>query len=92
MDSSARLGSVSKRKISCPLPGVEPLFIRRQPHSAVTMRSLRLTSPVTNTEIADVKVVQLLAGHTQQNTHLPSAGTGGGPAGYFPGAPTCRGR
>jgi hypothetical protein len=45
MDSAARLGSVNKRKISCPLPGVEPLFMRRQPYSLVTTRSLSLISP-----------------------------------------------
>ena len=66
------LGSVNKRKISCPLPGVKPLFIIRQPHSSVTTRSLSLTSPAASTVIADVKVLQLLAAHTQQNTHVPS--------------------
>ena len=75
------LGSVNKRKISCPLPGDEPLFIRRQPHSSVTTRSLSLTRPVANTEITDVTV------HATEHSC-----TRGGPAGQFPRAPAYSGR
>ena len=74
MDSRA-VRQCEEEKNLLALRGVEIIFIRREPHSSVTTRTLdlNLNRPVVNTDIVYVKAGQVLAAHTQQKINLPRA-------------------